>query len=119
MNNLIRRQLRHYGLRATATVISRTHRSRWPTADLRDYDYILAVQPEGEHAFQAKVREKFAIVGLKPEEGDVDVPVRFDPKTHEVAFDLIGDPRYDAEAAQRRHEAMFADVRALKTGSRR
>jgi hypothetical protein len=119
MNQLIRRQLRHYGLRATATVISRTHRARWPTADLRDYDYILAVRPPGEPAFQAKVREKFAIVALKPEEGDVDVPVRFDPKTHEVAFDLIGDPRYDAEAAQIRHEARFADVRALKAGSRR
>jgi hypothetical protein len=119
MNQLIRRQLRHYGLRATATVISRTHRARWPTADLRDYDYILAVQPEGEHTFQAKLREKFAIAGVKPEEGDVDVPVRFDPKTHEVAFDLSGDPRYDADAAQIRHDARFADLRALKTGSRR
>jgi hypothetical protein len=120
MNTLIRRQLRHYGLRATATVISRTHRTRWPSTELRDYDYILAVQPAGEHAFQAKLREKFPSAGFKPEEGDVDVPVRFDPKTKEVAFDLDGDPRYDPDAMQARAAALHAETRVLKQlGSRR
>jgi hypothetical protein len=119
MNLLIMRQLRHYGLRATATVISRTRRSRLTGSELRDFDYILAVQPDGEPPFQAKVREKFSIAGLKPEEGDVDVPVRFDPKTHDVAFDLVGDPRYDAHAMNERTAAMRAETRALKAGARR
>jgi hypothetical protein len=119
MNSLIRRQLRHYGLRATATVISRTHRGRWPTGELRDFDYVLAVKPAGEPAFQAQVRDRFSLTGLKPEEGDVDVPVRYDARTKEIAFDLDGDPRYDADAMKARTVEMWEQTRMLKAGALR
>ena len=52
---------------------------------------------DGSPPFQATVREKLWIAGLRPKTHDV-LRVRYDPKSHEVVFDFAGDPRYDADA---------------------
>ncbi len=74
-----KRRLKKGGERATALVLSCEERSKVTTNELRDYDYVLEVHPESGETFQAKVRDKFWITGLRPENGDDGVPVRFDP----------------------------------------
>jgi hypothetical protein len=80
-----RRRLRSHGERATATVLSCEYRS------------------------------KFWIVGLRPKEGDEDVPVCFDAATHETVFgEFGGDPRYDVDALNAQTKARREEVRALR-----
>jgi hypothetical protein len=79
------RRLRRDGQQATATVLSCEYRSKWTSNELRDFDYVLRVQPAVGEAFDAEVRDKFWIVGLRPKEGDEDVPVCFDPTSHKTA----------------------------------
>jgi hypothetical protein len=110
-----RRRLRSHGERATATVLSCEYRSKWTSNELRDFDYVLRVQPAAGQPFDAKVRDKFWIVGLRPEEGDEDVPVCFDAATHETVFgEFGGDPRYDVDALNAQTKARRAEVRALR-----
>jgi hypothetical protein len=92
-----KRRIRKSGEAAQARVLSCEKRSQWTSNELRDYDYVLEVRPEGREPFQAKVRDKFWIAGLRPKIYD-DVPVRFDPASLETVFDLDGDPRFDVDA---------------------
>ena len=109
-----KRRLKKNGERATALVLSCEMRSKVTTNEPRDYDYVLEVHPESGDTFQAKVRDKFWITGLRPEEQDDDVPVRFDPSSKETVFDLDGDPRYDVDAMNERTAQLKAETRALK-----
>jgi len=95
---------------AEATVLSVDERSHLTSNELRDYDYVLEVRPESGPPFQANVRAKFWIVGLRPKSGDV-LKVRIAPKSGEVVFDLAGDPRYDVDAMNAQTEAMRAHLR--------
>jgi hypothetical protein len=109
-----KRRIRRAGRRATATVLSCEYRSEHTTNELRDFDYVLSVQPTDGGAFEARVRDKFWIVDLKPQEGDEQVPVRFDPASHEVVFDFTGDPRYDVDAMNARSAEIRAQNRAMR-----
>jgi hypothetical protein len=109
-----RRKLKKNGEKATALVVSCEERSKVTTNELRDYDYVLEVHTDGGETFQAKVRDKFWITGLRPTEGDDEVPVRFDPSSKETIFDLDGDPRFDVDAMNERTAQMKAETRALK-----
>lgn len=101
-----RRRIRKRGERATALVVSCEKRSKLTTNELRDYDYVLDVQPLAGEPFRARVRDKFWITGLRPKEGDAAVPVRFDRKSHTTVFDLAGDPRFDVDAMNTRSAAL-------------
>jgi hypothetical protein len=109
-----KRRLRSNGERAVAEVLSCEYRNQHTSNELRDYDYVLRVEPVGGEPFEAKVRDKFWIVGLKPQEGDEDVPVRFDPRSRKVVFDFEGDPRYDVDALKAQTRARRAEVKALR-----
>jgi hypothetical protein len=110
-----KRRLRRDGERATAEVLSCEYRSKLTSNELRDFDYVLRVQPAAGEAFEANVRDKFWIVGLRPKEGDEDVPVCFDPTSHETVFgDFEGDPRYDVDAMNARTKALRAETRAQR-----
>ena len=62
------------------------------------HDYELDVRPDdGSPSFRTTVRDAFGI-SMAPRVGHV-LAVKFSPKSHKVAFDLEGDPRYDLEAA--------------------
>jgi hypothetical protein len=88
---------------AEATVLSVDQRSHLTSNELRDYDYVLEVRPASGPAFQADVRAKFWMVGLRK--------VRIAQKSREVVFDLDGDPRYDVDAMNAATEAKRALLR--------
>lgn len=112
-----KRRLKKNGERATATVLSCETRSKLTSNELRDYDYVLEVHPEAGDTFQAKVRDKFWIAGLRPKEMDDDVPVRFDPASKETVFDLDEDPRYDVDKMNEQTARLKAKTRALKASN--
>jgi hypothetical protein len=93
-----------------ATVLSVDQRSHLTSNELRDYDYVLEVRPETGPPFEANVRAKFWMVGLRPKSGDV-LKVRIAQKSREVVFDLEGDPRYDVDAMNAQTEKMRASMR--------
>gem|GEM_PF-3221971 len=104
-----KRILKH-GEPAEATVLSVDERSDVTSNELRDFDHVLEVRPDnGAPPFEAKVRAKLWMVGLRPKPHDV-LRVRYDPKTREVVFDFAGDPRYDVDAleadTERRRDAL-------------
>ncbi len=109
-----KRKLKKNGERATALVVSSEERSKVTSNELRDYDYVLEVHSEAGETFEAKVRDKFWITGLRPTEGDDEVPVRFDAQSKETVFDLDGDARYDVDAMNERTAQLKAETRALK-----
>jgi hypothetical protein len=109
-----KRRLLRNGERGTATVVSCEKRSNLTTNELRDYDYVLEVTSEAGDAFTAEVRDKFWIAGLRPKEGDEEVPVRFDRSDHRTVFALDGDPRYDVEAMNERTAKVKAETRELR-----
>ncbi len=109
-----KRKLKKNGERATALVVSCEERSKLTTNELRDYDYVLEVNTEAGETFQANVRDKFWITGLRPTEGDDDVPVRYDRASKETVFDLDGDARFDVDAMNEGTAQMKAETRALK-----
>ena len=109
-----KRKLKKNGERATALVVSCEERSKVTTNELRDYDYVLEVHTEAGETFESEVRDKFWITGLRPTEGDDEVPVRFDPESKETVFNLDGDPRYDVDAMNERTAQLKAETRALK-----
>ena len=94
-----------------ATVLSVDQRSHITSNELRDYDYVLDVRPATSEPFQANVRAKFWMVGLRPKTGEV-LKVRIAQKSREVVFDLAGDPRYDVDAMNAQTEAGWAHPRA-------
>jgi hypothetical protein len=58
------------------------------------HKFVLEVQPAGADPFEARVKDVFSVFWA-PKRGDL-LKVRFSPRSHKVAFDLDGDPRYDA-----------------------
>lgn len=109
-----KRRLLKKGEPGMATVTSCEYRSQLTSNELRDHDYVLEVSSEAGDAFTAKVRDKFWIAGLRPEEGDEGVPVRFDRASHRTVFDLDGDPRYDIEAMNARTTQVRAETREMR-----
>jgi hypothetical protein len=109
-----RRRLKKSGEQATATVLSCEYRSKLTSNELRDFDYVLEVHPQAGNTFEAKVRDKFWIAGLRPTEADENVPVRFDPSSKETVFDLDGDARYDADAMNEQTLELKKKVNAMK-----
>jgi hypothetical protein len=112
-----KRRLMKNGERATATVLSCEFRSKRTSNELRDFDYVLEVHPVAGEAFEAKVRDKFWIAGLRPKAQDDNVPVRFDAATKETVFDLDQDPRYDVDRMNERTAKLRAKTRALKASN--
>lgn len=95
--NPFRRRLLKRGTAAPARVLSiATPKWQDATGTSLTHDYVLEVMPEGEAPFQADVRDGFSVF-MAPRVGDV-LAVKFSPKSHKVAFDLTGDPRYDPPA---------------------
>jgi len=109
-----KRRLRKNGEQARAYVKSCEPRSKLTSNELRDYDYVLEVHTEAGETFEAKVRDKFWITGLRPTGGDDEVPVRFDRSSRETIFDLDGDPRYDVDAMNDRTAQLKAETRAMR-----
>jgi hypothetical protein len=70
------------GATAEATVLSVKQRSDTTSNRLRDFDHVLEVRPDdGTPKFEATVRAKLWMVGLRPKPHDV-LRVRYDPATH-------------------------------------
>jgi hypothetical protein len=90
-----RRRLRLEGEPGIAVVLSCESAGDRRREDLCDYDYVVEVRTADGQVFEATVRDRFWVADLKPEERDADVPVRYDPASHETVFDLEGDPRFD------------------------
>ena len=101
---------------AEATVLSVDQRSHLTSNELRDYDFVLEVRPEHGPPYQADVRAKFWMIGLRPKTGDV-VKVRIAQKSREVVFDLAGDPRFDVDAMNAQTEAKRAMLRDQPTAA--
>ena len=101
---------------AEATVLSVDQRSHLTSNELRDYDFVLEVRPENGPPYQADVRAKFWMIGLRPKTGDV-VKVRIAQKSREVVFDLAGDPRFDVDAMNAQTEAKRAMLRDQPTAA--
>ena len=111
-----KKRILEHGATAEATVLSVEERSHTTSNELRDYDHVLEVRPDdGSPSFEATVREKLWIVGLRPKPHDV-LRVRFDPKSHEVVFDFAGDPRYDVDALNAQTERRRADLESERAG---
>jgi hypothetical protein len=92
--NPFRRRLLKHGLSADARVVEEIDISKWQDAGTSmTRKYVLEVQPAGEAPFQVSVKDSFS-AAWAPKRGDL-LKVRFNPKSHKVAFDLEGDPRYD------------------------
>jgi hypothetical protein len=109
-----KKRILQHGEPAEATVLSVEERSHHTSNELRDYDHVLEVRPDdGSPPFQATVREKLWIVGLRPKAHDV-LRVKYDPKSHEVVFDFAGDPRYDVDALNAQTEQRRAEVDDFK-----
>ena len=97
--NPFRRRLLKRGQPAQALVLS-IGTPKWQDASgsILTHDYELDVRPDdGSPSFRTTVRDAFGI-SMAPRVGHV-LAVKFNPKSHKVAFDLDGDPRYDLEAA--------------------
>jgi hypothetical protein len=109
-----KRRLKKTGEQATATVVSCEYRNKHTSNELRDFDYVLEVHPEAGDTFEAKVRDKFWIAGLRPKEADENVPVRFDPSSKETVFDLDEDPRFDVDKMNEQTAELKRKVQALK-----
>ncbi len=98
-----RRNLLKSGELAEATVVFAGQHKKVATNDYRKYDFVVDVRPARDEPFRAELQAVFTVGGLKPGEGDV-LRVRFDPKSHDVVFDLDGDPRYDIKALRAANE---------------
>jgi hypothetical protein len=99
-----KRRLKKHGTRARATVVDARQHPKVATNDYRKYDFIVDVSPSDQATFRADLQETFVVMGLKPKAGDA-VDVIFDPSSHEVMFDLEGDPRYDLDALKAQQAA--------------
>jgi len=109
------RRIRKRGHTAQALVLSvREGSSFGGNGSWQKYDFVLEVRPDGRAPFRAQVRERFYIIERKPSEADL-VAVKYDPETLKVVFDLVGDPRFDLEAMQRRTTQLKWDAHSRST----
>ena len=92
--NPFRRRLRKRGEAADARVLEVDVPSNQSPGAFLTHKYVVEVQPTDASPFEAKVKDAFNVFWA-PKRGDL-LKVKFDPKSHKVAFDLDGDPRYDA-----------------------
>jgi hypothetical protein len=92
--NPFRRRLLKRGIGSDARVMEEIDISKWQDAGTSmTRKYVLEVQPEDEAPFQVTVKDNFS-AAWAPKRGDL-LRVKYNPKSHKVAFDLAGDPRYN------------------------
>jgi hypothetical protein len=105
--------LRRRGLPAEASVISMTATSAHQADSLsRKYHYLLSVAPADRAPFEAKLTLVTGFLAGKPHEDDV-VRVTYDPKTLHVAFDFVGDERFDVDAMNARSARLRKETAAM------
>ena len=92
--NPFRRRLLKHGEPAQARVLEVEVPSNQSPGAFLTHKYLLEIQPSGAPRFQAKVKDAFNVFWA-PKRGDM-LNVKFNAKSHKAAFDLEGDPRYDA-----------------------
>jgi hypothetical protein len=92
--NPFRRRLLKHGRPANARVLEAEISLNQSPGSMLTRRYVVEVQPEGEAPFQTQIKDAFSMYWA-PKRGDL-LKVRFNPRTHKAAFDLKGDPRYDA-----------------------
>jgi hypothetical protein len=92
--NPFRRRLLKHGEAADARVLEIDIPANQSPGAFLTHKYVVEVQPAGAPAFQANVKDAFNVFWA-PKRGDL-IKVKFNPKSQKVAFDLAGDPRYDA-----------------------
>jgi hypothetical protein len=92
--NPFRRRLRKRGEPADARVLEVDVPSNQSPGAFVTHRYVVEVQPAAAPPFQANVKDAFNVFWA-PKRGDL-LTVKFAAKSHKVAFDLDGDPRYDA-----------------------
>ena len=96
--NPFRRRLLKHGESADARVLEvEVPKHQSPGMSLT-HKFVVEVQPAGEPPFEAQVKDVFSVFWA-PKRGDL-LKVRYSPRSHKVAFDLEGDPRYDASMQQ-------------------
>ncbi len=114
-----KRRILKNGVLAKAEVLSVAERSKYTSNELRDYDHVVRVRATEHEPFEAKIRDKFWIVGLRPKLGDI-LDVRYDPKSLETVFVLDGDPRYDVKALEAKNDAQRSALpESMRDGSAR
>jgi hypothetical protein len=92
--NPFRRRLLKRGRPADARVLEVDVPSNQSPGAFLTHKYVVEVQPVGAPPFQAKVKDAFNVFWA-PKRGDL-LKVKYSEKSHKAAFDLDGDPRYDA-----------------------
>jgi hypothetical protein len=92
--NPFRRRLLKRGEPADARVLEVDVPANQSPGAFLTHKYVLEVQPVGASPFQANVKDAFNVFWA-PKRGDL-LKVKFNAKSRKVAFDLAGDPRYDA-----------------------
>jgi hypothetical protein len=98
--NPFRRRLLKRGASADARVLEAEIPGNQSPGAFLTHRFVVQVQPTDAPAFQATVKDAFNVFWA-PKRGDL-LRVRFNPRSHKVAFDLRGDPRYDASLQQPR-----------------
>jgi hypothetical protein len=92
--NPFRRRLLKHGESADARVLEIDIPSNQSPGAFLTHRYTVEVQPTSAPAFQAEVKDAFNVFWA-PKRGDL-LKVKFNRKSHKVAFDLKGDARYDS-----------------------
>jgi hypothetical protein len=92
--NPFRRRLLKHGTPADARVLEVKVAANQSPGAFLTHKYVLEVQPAGVPPFQTKVKDAFNVFWA-PKRGDL-LRVKFNTRSHKAAFDLAGDPRYDA-----------------------
>jgi hypothetical protein len=92
--NPFRRRLLKHGTSADARVLEVDVPKYQSPGAFLTHKYVVEVQPTGEPPFQAELKDAFNVFWA-PKRGDL-LKVKFNPRSHKVAFDLEGDPRYDS-----------------------
>lgn len=92
--NPFRRRLLKHGESADARVLEVDVPKYQSPGAFLTHKYVVEVQPSGAPPFQAEVKDAFNVFWA-PKRGDL-LKVKFNTRSHKVAFDLEGDPRYDS-----------------------
>jgi hypothetical protein len=92
--NPFRRRLLKRGEAADARVLEVDVPGNQSPGAFLTHKYVLEVQPHGADPFQASLKDALSVFWA-PKRGDI-VRVKFSTKSHKVALDLDGDPRYDS-----------------------
>jgi hypothetical protein len=96
--NPFRRRLLKHGEPADARVLEVDVPGNQSPGAFLTHKYVLEVQPPGVDPFQAHVKDALSVFWA-PKRGDM-IRVKFSTKSHKVALDLDGDPRYDSSMQQ-------------------